>query len=110
MKVDERYAEVFKPGTYPDLTYVTRQSGETKYTYEERLQQSLRIDGYLTYIAGPSKTGKTVLCENVIGQENIVSMSGNDFARAADFWGQSGKNRTFHECSNKRRKYGFIRK
>ena len=40
-----------KPGTYPDLTYVTRQSGETKYTYEERLQQSLRIDGYLTYIA-----------------------------------------------------------
>ena len=36
MKVDERYAEVFKPGTYPDLTYVTRQSGETKYTYEER--------------------------------------------------------------------------
>lgn len=108
--MDERYAEVFKPGTYPDLTYVTRQSGETKYTYEERLQQSLRIDGYLTYIAGPSKTGKTVLCENVIGQENIVSMYGNDFARAADFWGQSEKKRTFHECSNKRRKYGFIRK
>lgn len=88
--MDERYAEVFKPGTYPDLTYVTRQSGETKYTYEERLQQSLRIDGYLTYIAGPSKTEKTVLCENVIGQENIVSMSGNDFARAADFWGAIG--------------------
>ena len=88
--MDERYAEVFKPGTYPDLTYVTRQSGETKYTYEERLQQSLRIDGYLTYIAGPSKTEKIVLCENVIGQENIVSMSGNDFARAADFWGAIG--------------------
>lgn len=63
--------------------------------YEERLQQSLRIDGYLTYIVGPSKTGKTVLCENVIGQENIVSMSGNDFARAADFWGAIGKKPDF---------------
>lgn len=41
--------------------YVIRQSAETKYTYEERLQQSLKIDGYLAYIIGPSKTGKTVL-------------------------------------------------
>jgi len=84
--VDERYQKVFKPGTYPELTYVVRQSVETKYTYEERLQQSLKIDGYLTYIIGPSKTGKTVLCERVIGQERIVSMSGNDFAKASDFW------------------------
>ena len=58
--MDERYQKVFKPGTYPELTYVVRQSVETKYTYEERLQQSLKIDGYLTYIIGPSKTGKTV--------------------------------------------------
>lgn len=84
--MDERYQKVFKPGTYPELTYVVRQSVETKYTYEERLQQSLKIDGYLTYIIGPSKTGKTVLCERVIGQERIVSMSGNDFAKASDFW------------------------
>lgn len=90
--MDERYAEVFKPGTYPDLTYVTRQSGETKYTYEERLQQSLRIDGYLTYIAGPSKTGKTVLCENVIGQENIVSMYGNDLPEQLISGGNRKKN------------------
>ena len=61
--MDRRYAKIFKPGAYPDLTYVTRMSGETKYTYEDRLKQSLSIDGYLTYIVGPSKTGKTVLCE-----------------------------------------------
>ena len=89
--MDERYQKVFKPGTYPELTYVVRQSKETKYTYEERLQQSLKIDGYLTYIIGPSKTGKTVLCERVIGQERMVSMSGNDFAKAADFWEMLGK-------------------
>lgn len=34
--MDERYQKVFKPGTYPKLTYVVRQSLETKYTYEER--------------------------------------------------------------------------
>lgn len=89
--MDERYQQVFKPGTYPELTYVVRQSGETKYTYEERLQQSLKIDGYLTYIIGPSKTGKTVLCERVIGPERMVSMSGNDFSKASDFWETLGK-------------------
>lgn len=89
--MDERYQKVFKPGTYPELTYVVRQSKGTKYTYEERLQQSLKIDGYLTYIVGPSKTGKTVLCERVIGRESMVSMSGNDFARTSDFWEMLGK-------------------
>jgi len=89
--VDERYQKVFKPGTYPELTYVVRQSMGTKYTYEERLQQSLKIDGYLTYIVGPSKTGKTVLCERVIGRERMVSMTGNDFARTFDFWEMLGK-------------------
>ena len=89
--MDERYQKVFKPGTYPELTYVVRQSMGTKYTYEERLQQSLKIDGYLTYIVGPSKTGKTVLCERVIGRERMVSMTGNDFARTFDFWEMLGK-------------------
>lgn len=89
--MDKRYANIFKPGTYPNLTYVSRQSGTTRYTYEERLQQSLAIDGYLTYIIGPSKIGKTVLCEKVIGPQNMVSMSGNDFVKDSDFWMGIGK-------------------
>lgn len=84
--MDLSYANVFKPGTYPNVTYVTRQSEGTKYTYEERLKQSLSIDGFLTYIVGPSKIGKTVLCERVIGQDNIISMTGNDFSKETDFW------------------------
>lgn len=86
-----KFAEVFKPGTYPQMTYVSRSSKGTKYTYEERLRQSLAIDGYLTYIVGPSKIGKTVLCENVIGQANMVSMSGNDFSKENDFWSGIGR-------------------
>lgn len=89
--MDKRFSEVFKPGTYPQMTYVSRQSSGTKYSYEERLQQSLSIDGYLTYIVGPSKIGKTVLCENVIGRENMISMSGNDFSKERDFWSGVGR-------------------
>lgn len=85
------FSDVFKPGTYPQRTYVSRNSKETKYTYEERLKQSLSIEGYLTYIVGPSKIGKTVLCENVIGLEHMVSMSGNDFSKEKDFWSGIGK-------------------
>ncbi len=73
------------------MTYVSRCSKGTRYTYEERLEQSLSVDGYLTYIIGPSKVGKTVLCESVIGQEHMVSMSGNDFSKEHDFWSGIGK-------------------
>ena len=89
--MDKRFSEVFKPGTYPEMTYVSRESKGTKYTYEERLQQSLAIDGYLTYIVGPSKIGKIVLCEKVIGAANMVCMSGNDFSKEKDFWSGIGK-------------------
>lgn len=89
--MNSHFSDVFKPGTYPQRTYVSRNSKETKYTYEERLKQSLSIEGYLTYIVGPSKIGKTVLCENVIGLENMVSMSGNDFSKERDFWSGIGK-------------------
>lgn len=89
--MNQKYADVFKPGTYPGLTYVTRQPKAVRYTYEERLQQSLAVEGYLTYIIGPSKIGKTVLCERVIGIENMVSMSGNDFSKENDFWEGIGK-------------------
>lgn len=89
--MNTRFADVFKPGAYPRRTYISRCSQGTKYTYEERLGQSLSVEGYLTYIVGPSKIGKTVLCENVIGQTNMVSMTGNDFSRESDFWTGVGK-------------------
>ncbi len=89
--MDKNFSDIFKPGTYPQKTYVSRNSSGTRYTYEERLKQSLSIEGYLTYIVGPSKIGKTVLCENVIGRENMVSMSGNDFSKEHDFWTGIGK-------------------
>lgn len=42
--------------------------------------------GYLIVIDGPSKIGKTVLCEAVIGRDKLVAMTGNDFKGENDFW------------------------
>ena len=98
--MNRQFSDVFKPGTYPQRTYVSRHSKETKYTYEERLKQSLSIEGYLTYIVGPSKIGKTVLCENVIGAENMVSMSGMTFPGAGLLDRNSAESRYFHDGLN----------
>ena len=40
----------------------------------------------MTSIIGPSKMGKTILCEQVIGLDNIVEISGADFNENVDFW------------------------
>lgn len=77
--------EVFSPGSLPESTYITRMT-RSGFTYEERLQQALSVTGYLTLISGPSKIGKTVLCEKVIGLEHLVEMSGSDFLNEEDFW------------------------
>lgn len=77
---------VFKPGAYPEYTYVSRNYEDTGISYELRLKQALRTAGCLTSLIGPSKMGKTILCEKVIGFDNIVEISGADFNGELDFW------------------------
>lgn len=81
-----RASDVFKPGSFPQYTYVTRKSAGFNFTYEMRLKQALNTPGFLTSIVGPSKTGKTVLCEKVVGIDNIIALTGNDFKDQTDFW------------------------
>ena len=77
---------VFKPGAFPEYTYVSRNYENTGISYELRLKQALRTAGCLTSVIGPSKMGKTILCEQVIGLDNIVEISGADFNENIDFW------------------------
>lgn len=77
--------QVFKPGAFPEYTYVSRKSTDLGIDYELRLRQALKVSGYLTSIIGPSKMGKTVLCEKVIALENLIEMSGVDFKDSEDF-------------------------
>lgn len=79
--------QVFKPASFPQYTYVSRKSKDLNVDYELRLKQALRISGFLTSIIGPSKMGKTVLCEKVIDFDNLVEVSGVDFNNNNhDFW------------------------
>ncbi len=78
--------QIFKPGSFPEYTYVSRKSLDIGVDYEVRLKQALKISGCLTSIIGPSKMGKTVLCEKVIELDNLVEVSGVDFSNESDFW------------------------
>lgn len=84
-KMEYTFSSVFSSATFPEYTYVTRKS-TGDFTYEERLKMALDQMGYLIVIDGPSKIGKTVLCEAVIGRDRLVSMTGNDFKGENDFW------------------------
>ncbi len=78
--------QVFKPGAFPDYTYVSREFDSPNISYELRLKQAMKISGCLTSLIGPSKMGKTILCEKVIGFDKIVEVSGADFTDDIDFW------------------------
>ena len=78
--------EVFKPGTFPNLTYVSRVSERMNITYENWLKIALKKTGFLISIAGPSKTGTKVLCQKVIPEDKLISISGADFREGDDVW------------------------
>ena len=78
--------DVFRPGAFPEYTYISRKSAVSDLPYEFRLSQAIRVSGFLTSLVGPSKMGKTILCEKVIGFEKIIEISGADFEEETDFW------------------------
>lgn len=81
-----RAEDVFRPGAFPEYTYISRKSAVSNLSYEFRLMQAIKVSGFLTSLIGPSKMGKTILCEKVIGFEKIVEISGADFEEDTDFW------------------------
>ena len=81
-----RAEDVFRPGAFPEYTYISRKSAISNLPYEFRLMQAIKVSGFLTSLVGPSKMGKTILCEKVIGFEHIVEISGADFDEDTDFW------------------------
>ena len=65
--------EVFKPGAFPEHTYISREFASPNISYELRLKQALKTSGCLTSLIGFSKIGKTILCEKVVGFDNIIN-------------------------------------
>jgi len=74
--------EVFVPGSYPQHTYVTRKAEG----FEQALHDSLSTPGQVISLSGPSKSGKTVLVERVVGRDLLIPISGASLQGPDDVW------------------------
>jgi hypothetical protein len=77
-----RATEIFTPGAFPSHTYVERSDKE----YEARLKDALETTGQIISLSGPSKSGKTVLVERVVGSDSLITVTGAGVADPADVW------------------------
>lgn len=77
--------DVFSPRSFPQNTYIYRKtdSGES---VDARLKRALAMRGNLIFVSGASKSGKTVLCHNVIAEDKYIGLSGNQIGSKEDFW------------------------
>jgi streptogramin lyase len=77
-----RANEVFVPGAYPLHTYVTRAEQQL----ETSLRDALDTPGQVVSLSGPSKSGKTVLVEKVVGRDLLISLSGASIRHPDEVW------------------------
>lgn len=77
-----RAAEVFTPGAFPTHTYVERSSEDL----ESSLRDALDTPGQVVSLSGPSKSGKTVLVERVVGRDYLIPITGAGIQEPGDLW------------------------
>jgi hypothetical protein len=75
-------AEVFTPGSFPVYTYVTREDQDL----ERNLRDALDTPGQIVSLAGPSKSGKTVLVEKVVGRDSLITIPGASVDEPDAIW------------------------
>lgn len=76
--------DVFRPTSYPDLTYVGRKGRDV----EAEMRQALRSRGEVVSLAGPSKSGKTVLAETVTTRDARAYVNCSHVSSTAEFWAE----------------------
>jgi hypothetical protein len=74
--------DVFTPNDFPEYTYVQRAGDDL----EKKLQRALDTPKVVVSISGPSKSGKTVLVEKVVGKDNLIPVSGAEVQSGDDLW------------------------
>lgn len=84
-------AEVFTPTSFPTYTYVPRD----ELHHERLLREWTRSSTQIASVSGPSKAGKTVLVQRVVGEGNLITVSGASvrnpdqlWERVLDWWGE----------------------
>lgn len=78
----QKRAKVFTPNNLPKVTYVDEHLREKK----KLLQENLEMGGAVVVISGPSKSGKTVFVESMVGEDNLVHVSGANIHHADELW------------------------
>ncbi|NPC72929.1 hypothetical protein HPP05_24595 [Corallococcus exiguus] len=73
---------VFTPGTFPVHSYVERKDKEL----ETELRDALNTPGQVVSLSGPSKSGKTVLVERVVGRDLVITVTGATVKSPEDVW------------------------
>jgi hypothetical protein len=77
--------QVFTPGGQPSVTYVSR----SHLGLEQRVGDALSRGFSINVVTGPTKSGKTVLCNHVLAQAGrSISIEGGQVRSEADFWEQ----------------------
>lgn len=74
--------DVFTPGTFPTVTFV-RSHLEDK---SRLLKDALEAGGFVVSLSGPSKSGKTVFIENIIGKDSLIHVTGAGVDDASKLW------------------------
>jgi hypothetical protein len=77
-----RATDVFTPGAFPLHTYIER----TQQGFESALEDALSTPGQVISLSGPSKSGKTVLVEKVVGRDLLIPVSGVSIRHPDDIW------------------------
>ena len=77
--------EVFTPGGQPSITYVSR----SHLGLEQKVNDALVRGFAINVVTGPTKSGKTVLCNHVLSQAGkSITIEGGQVRSEKDFWEQ----------------------
>ena len=75
-------SDVFQPNDFPKHTYVQRDDLH----HERLLREWTRSSTQIASLSGPSKAGKTVLVQRVIGEEFLITVSGASVRAPDQLW------------------------
>ncbi len=73
---------VFIAGGQPTITYVDR----AHLRVEETFAQAMKVPNQIVSLAGPTKSGKTVLCRTVLGSSSYVWIEGGQIQATSELW------------------------
>lgn len=74
-------SEVFTPNDFPKHTYV-----QNDQRHERALSHWVQSSGQIASVSGPSKAGKTVLVQRVVGLTNLITVSGASVRTPDQLW------------------------